>query len=351
MPNRHTIWITVVLLSAGTPADGAPTVELVLDGAAHQGRALAHDRQICWLLERNGALHRIPLQEVSSFRKVSGEFRPATTVELRDELRRQYGQRYEIVTRGQYVVCAAPGRAREYAELLDQAARAVHGYFARRGFQLPRLEFPLVVIISPTFEEFAGYAREEGFPVSPLLHGYYNPRTNRIAMYDADSPAARGTLVHEAVHQLAFNYGLHSRTGRNPRWVVEGLAMMLEVDGGRTVRGSGSTTLNVNRERLAHFREDRRHRRRRTIADLIADDEPLFKSAPLDAYGEAWALTYFLAETRPSDYFRYLKRIADRDPLAADATPQDRIEDFQAVFGQDLNRLEVQFLRYLDGLE
>src|SRR5262245_20690259 len=33
----------------------------------------------------------------------------------------------------------------------------------------------------------------------------------------------KDTMIHEATHQVAFNTGLHSRLGCNPKWVVEGL--------------------------------------------------------------------------------------------------------------------------------
>jgi hypothetical protein len=242
MKTSRSLAACVLLLFAVVPCPAAPTVELTVDGQTHQGKSLAHNGSVCWLALRDGSLREIRLADVAECRKVSEDFRPAGSLEIRDMLRRTYGQRYEIVTRGQYVVCAPSGRAREYADLLDQVFRSVHGYFSRRGFQLPRLEYPLVVIIAPDFEQFAAYAREEGVRASPLMHGYYHALTNRIALYEGNSDAVRETLVHEAVHQLAFNYGLHTRTGQNPRWVVEGLATMLEVDGSRPAGGgSGSS--------------------------------------------------------------------------------------------------------------
>lgn len=336
-------------LTPDPAAHAAPTVELTVGGEPRQGRPVAHDRRVCWLAHRDGRIERIALSDVGTFRKVSETFQPAGPLELRDEFRRRWGGRFEIVTRGQYVVCAPPGRARDYAELLDRVQRSFRAYSSRRGFQLDRLEFPLAVLIFPDAREFFEYVRSEEMPASPMLRGYYHVLSNQIVLYDSDRELARSTLIHEAIHQLAFNVGLHSRTGKNPRWIVEGLATMLEVDGTSSTRNP-SLGVGVNRERLDRFREFRAHRREHTLADFLADDESRFRADTLDGYAEAWALTYFLAETRPSDYFRYLRRVAARDPLADRYPPEERLKDFQAAFDTDLNRLEVQFQRFIDGL-
>jgi len=66
----------------------------------------------------------------------------------------------------------------------------------------------------------------------------------------------------------------------------------------------------------------------------------------LDAYAEAWAFSYFLIKTRRKQYEEYLSLIATRKPLIW-ATPEERLKLFQSVFGEDLVRLDRDFLKYM----
>ena len=85
-----------------------------------------------------------------------------------------------------------------------------------------------------------------------------------------------------------------------------------------------------------------------SLADFVANDD-LYSSATLDAYSEGWALTFFLAETRHASYGRYLKLIVQRNPLKH-YTADERVADFRKAFG-DVNRLEVEFLRFFEKLK
>jgi hypothetical protein len=84
------------------------------------------------------------------------------------------------------------------------------------------------------------------------------------------------------------------------------------------------------------------------MSQVIASDAA-FRSDAIGAYAEAWALTFFLAETRPRPYSEYLVRTADREVLT-DYTAQERIADFQDIFHKDLKWFEAQFLKYMDDL-
>jgi len=345
--------LTLLALVVGVPAvvQAAPQVELITENSRYQGYALSHDEQVCWLTQTDGSLVRVSLDRVTSFRKLSGEFRAKTAQEMVPTLKKEFGSKYSFASRGYHVVVAPRGRENEYAVLCDSVSRSFLKYFSRRGFRMRPISNPLVMIVFSSQEEFAKYCIRDGVPYSPILEGYYHPKTNRVALFTTKTKSrdsVRKTIIHEGIHQLAFNAGLHSRTGSNPRWVVEGLAMMLESDG---IRHSLASSENVNRTRLDWFRVFNERDRKTTIADLIADGEPLFRANALNTYSESWALTYFLAETRSADYARYLHHIANRKTEDGKVTEEDRLREFEEIFSEDLGDLEVEFQRYIGGLK
>jgi hypothetical protein len=365
---------SLALFTSSAAAQTEPEIEFKIAGETLQGKSIAHDKHRCWLMSDDGRLHEVRLANVQSFRKVSDRFRPQSLIDVRDTLRKEYGGRMEVATRGEYVVCGPRGKAVKYAELLDAVHSSFTTYFSRRQFKLAQPEFPLVVLVFPTREEFVAYADAERTAVADTLQGYYNLQTNRVALFEDArlGSAANGegldggaelppgiaasieagpldTLIHEAIHQLAFNTSLHSRIGENPRWVVEGLAMLFEEETRR--EGSRGTLADrVNRSRYVWFMNSRQERRpARHLESFLQNDES-FNTATLDAYSEAWALSFYLIETRPTEYSKYLRTIAARDPLT-EYTKELRLADFRAAFAKDVNWFEGQYLRYLDDVE
>lgn len=388
MPLRQFLLAFAALLFAAATAATAASraVELRTHSSVWQGRSLAHDQETCWLLDATGELHEIKLAEVTAHRLLEAPFRPETVVEARDRLRREAPRGMEVAAQGRYVVCAPAGQAAAYAALLDEVYNSFWRHFSRRNFGLQPPEFPLTATIFDTREQFVEYAQRD-YPLVPAnLRGYYHRRTNRIALY-AESPAtasrlpaeaptagsgpppagqgslallpalhasidagARDTLIHEATHQLAFNLGLHSRLAETPRWITEGVAMLLEEDARRDDTGGRPPAERLNRPRYIWFRNYLKQRRpAKSLVPLLERDEPL-NTSPLDFYSEAWALSFYLAETRPYEYVRYLRRVAAREPLTP-YPPEERLADFQAAFGRDLDHFEGQYLLFLQRID
>jgi Protein of unknown function (DUF1570) len=105
----------------------------------------------------------------------------------------------------------------------------------------------------------------------------------------------------------------------------------------------------INRSRYVWFGNYRQARRKpHSLVNFVATDD-LYSSDTLDAYAEGWALTFFLAETRHASYGRYLKSIAQRNPLKA-YPAAERVSDFRKAFG-DLKTLESDYLRFFEKLK
>jgi hypothetical protein len=136
------------------PAQAAPLVELTVGSTSHEGTPAAHNESLCWLIGRDGAQRCLDLDRVTSYRKLPGEFRSLSVVNLASQMRKELGKQLEVQTRGNYVVCAPPGNAAAYADTLDNVARTFSGYFSRRGWSLEQPQFPLVVVVYPCCEAF-----------------------------------------------------------------------------------------------------------------------------------------------------------------------------------------------------
>src|SRR5690606_38852013 len=107
------------------------------------------------------------------------------TVEIRDDLRREFGRDWEIVGTGHYLVCAPRGRARLFADTFEEVYRSFRGYFSRRGFRLPTPEFPMIAVVHPTQAAFAANCAKDNVPFSPGLKGYYHRLTNRTILFES----------------------------------------------------------------------------------------------------------------------------------------------------------------------
>jgi len=385
--------VLVIAASATLRAGSLPLIEVEVESEKLQGRVDAHADNYFWLMGQDGRLHGVMNEKVKKYRQVSPQFNSWPATVLRDQLRREFGKSYDVVGTRHYTVCAiGEKKARTYAETLEELYRSFYMYFSVRGFKLNEPEFPLVAVVFPDYGSFARYAQAETVSVSKLLRGYYLNTSNRIALYeDADGVAGlqsqhelpqelperlglggvvrspfrpysnvdlpaeawrsieatlKDTMIHEATHQVAFNTGLHSRIGATPKWVVEGLATVFEAPGIRNSSTNSGVKMRINRDRYVWFGNYCKSRRKpRSLESFLASDES-FKSDILDAYSEAWALSFFLIETRPRAYAEYLRTIAARDPLLV-YSEKDRVADFKQTISKELPLLESEFVRFI----
>ncbi len=386
--------VMLLVASGSLQAASQPLIEIEVGKEKLQGRVAAQGDSFFWLMGQDGRLRGVKNDTVGKFRQVAPQFSSWPATVLRDQLRRELGKSFDVVGTRHYTVCAVGDRtARAYAETLEELFRSFQMYFSVRGFRINEPEFPLVAVVFPDFESFAQYAQAEKVSVSKLLKGYYLTTSNRIALYEDAAAAARqrvpgvlcdgsgrweaasiepfpfrsppepdgqawgaiettlrDTMIHEATHQAAFNTGLHSRMGETPKWVVEGLATVFEAPGVRGASASTGVKTRINRERFIWFGNYSKSRRKaRSLESFLASDD-FFRSDVLDAYSEAWALTFFLIETRPRAYADYLRVMTTRDPLLV-YSPQERVADFKRTVSKELPLLEAEFLRFMAGIK
>jgi hypothetical protein len=374
----RSLWVLTLLL-AGWPgmAPGLDQVVFRRDDKPMtvEGRTLvtAEDGGIL-LVGRDGTLWNILPKEQVKVTSDDRPFEPLSRAEMSQQLLAELPRGFDVYETANYLIFYNTSRA--YAEwsgsLFERLYMAFTNYWTRKGLPLRKPEFPLVAIVFADRGSYSRFAHSELGAASSSIIGYFSLRSNRMTMYDLtgveqysrmldrrgsaaqinqilarpDAERIVATIVHEATHQIAFNCGLHTRLSDCPLWFSEGVAVYFETPDLNSSKGWRNIGA-VNRPRLEQFRSFLKGRPPGSLAKLITADERLrdTKTAP-DAYAEAWALTYFLNRQHPKEYLAYLATLSKKKPLIWD-DPQTRLSEFKAAFGENLEALDAEFLRFM----
>jgi hypothetical protein len=326
------------------------------------------------LLEgRDGRLWNITPRELHKQEKIGIPFSPLSAEELGEQLQAEFGEQFSIVKTKHFVICSSadPRYARWCGTLFERLLTSFRKQWRRKETDLKPPGLPLSAIVFSNQQEFAEYAtRDAGAETAATAKGYYSIKNNRMVLYDltaelkgsrprttneintrlATSAFNVATIVHEATHQIAFNTGMHTRYADNPVWLTEGMAMYFETPDLKSKTG-WKTAGKVNRKRNRQFREFLTNRRGPdSLITLIQNDKRFTDGTTIaDAYAEAWALSHYLIRTKRNAYLNYLERISSKPRLFWD-TPEQRVAEFKAAFGDDLEKLDRTFLRYMKRL-
>ena len=348
--------------------DGRHTVE---------GRLAARTDVEALFVGRDGRMHLVNANRVVDLEETAEKPKPFTKEEMISELRREFGAGFRVFSSLRYVVCynCDENFAVSCRQLFERLHRAFVNYFEKAGFQIEPNEYPLVAVVFGNENDFLAYAsRELGDEMARNVIGYYSFLTNRMVLYDMQADAARkglaqvkgkaaggprgigafaevniATVIHEATHQLAYNSGFHQRFSDNPLWFAEGMGMFFEATDRQGA--NWNRVGDVNRTRIDLFRERHFTKGERVdIRSLVRTDDLLRDNkTALAAYADSWALTYFLIKTHREHFFNYLKILAKKPALTQDSAEQ-READFKDAFGDDIDQLEEEFVRYMRTL-
>lgn len=308
------------------------------------------------LLESSGQIRLFEAEKVVEHQLLDELFQPQDLLQASLELQAEMGSSYETLVTGPYVICAPVGGAKRWETRFRSLLAGYIRYFEVRGWPIRKPDFPLSIIILPNREDFFRLGNQEigGKAMASNLAGMYVPRTNRCLLYHIDHggsstnwQATEATIVHEAIHQLAYNTGAHERLFEHPLWFVEGLATMFEVPAvyDPTVRVSNIES-RVHQEKLDAFKalDLDSDKLGAYLQNLVAGDK-LFGSQPEAAYALSWALTYYLIERMPTEYYDLVIRQQARgfQPYTAG----DREQDFRSAFQMAPHELAPQVLQLL----
>lgn len=332
------------------------------------GRIVAEIPNSAVLLEeRNGRLHQISARQIQAREDTAEPFVRCTSAELATDLLLQVPAGFEITETAHYVVCS--NSAPEYVEFCGKLLEVVFDqyflFMAEQKIEVtaPIQRLPIVIFASSgEFQTFAAKQHPEiSFADTP---GYYSVTDNQTLLLDltgdrsvrsastirrrlSEKPLQVATVVHEAVHQLAFNSGLQVRMADNPLWISEGLAMYFETTSSRSSLLWNRPGLVNRRHQPGFMKLLDDHHVSGTMNTLIESDSAFMDSAEMPAaYGKAWALTHFLVREKKVEMQKYLVTLSQRKPMVGlnDAV---RTQEFLAAFGKLPDEMVEELVSYI----
>ena len=329
------------------------------------------------LMSPDGALWNIDPDEIVSHTHDGQPFAPLSPADAGKRVQAELPG-FQVLSTAHYVICY--GTSRTFAQwvgaLYERLYNAFSTYWTSRGVKLHDPELPLVVLVFPDQVSYAARAKAEIGEATKSIIGYYSLRSNRVLMYDLtgveavrrlggnrssageinqllsrpEAEAMVATIIHEATHQLAFNRGLQARYADVPLWVSEGIAAVFRNARLAKFAQGWQTVGAVNRPRLDQFRQYLKTRPTKSLESLMLNDHRFRDPRQaLDAYAEAWALTYFLIRQKPKQYTEFVEAMAAKKALFT-VTPEQRMAEFKLAFGNDLTRLDADFLKYIQRI-
>ncbi len=332
------------------------------------GRIVARNEAGQLLLEEpNGRLHSLTIGPKDVVTQLQSPFEPLTADQTAAYLLNATGAGFQIYRTDNFVICSDASElyTKYCGRLLQKVVAEYKDFFA--DSDLPVMEVPdrLQVVIFRNPAIFQAFARQQ-HPDTDFsdVPGYYSVRDNQmlISAVSGDQQFRTNgqmlrelrkntrqieTIVHEAVHQLAFNTGLQVRYADNPLWVSEGLAVYFEH---ATGRGADLWTEpgGVNRVHLPGFNAASVGERLRIPLRELVSTDAAFQSADslAAAYAESWALAYFLIRTDRAAFDRYLANLPNRRPLQ-NVSADDRVAEVEAAVGVTLAEVEAKLLKYM----
>ena len=272
----------------------------------------------------------------------------------------------------------------ERAAMLERTRHQYYRSMRRLGMSLPPPERKLLCVLLNDQARFAEFAREHDGVHASWIAAYYSVRSNRIVLFNdtvpleapnpglvagssvATLPAAptpsslqiaadearrnardharyaehlaryaTAKAVHEAVHLLAFNTGLQSRSVEYPFWLTEGLAMSFETDDTNVSFGPDFTWA----PRQARADELRRIGAIAPLRELVAmTNVPHDHSDHIEhIYLQSYDLFGHLFRYRRQNLAAYIQACTESPHLTR--TPAGRIALFERHFG-DIDALE-----------
>lgn len=321
--------------------------------------------------DRGGRIYNLTPAVQISRNKTAEPFLRFSADELAESLQQQTGPAYHVHQTPHYVICsnASPGYSEFVGQLLDQLYAEFFEFFAdSTSINLKRPDGRLPILIHSTAQQFQEFAKRQHPEISfEDTPGYYSVRDNLVLLLDltgdsrissttairrklSSMPRQVSTLVHEAVHQLAFNSGLQVRMADNPLWLSEGIAVWFETASPRSrfLWSKPGVVSPVHQPMFPAFQQA--DRLPLSLTTLIGSDSGFLNAEQsAAAYALSWGLTTYLIRQERRGFDNLLMSVSARKPLIP-MSAADRILEFEQAVGKSIDEIERAMVPFIARL-
>jgi hypothetical protein len=305
-----------------------------------------------WLLRNDGAIQRVSRDHILKETITSVPFEPISLPSLVVELRKEFGAGFQVRAEQPYVFVTQSKNASQWVERFRNLNASLKQYSRKYDLNCSSLDFPLIAIVLGSESEFRQYAQAQQENIPSNCAGFYSQRDNRIVLFEDANKVSRqevlDTICHEAIHQLAFNMGLHKRCSGTPMWLAEGFATIFEAPAYSAPNSDGRSRWPASRKStcLALLENDTRLY---SLVDSLLRNDNVFKNEPELAYAVSWAIAHHLSTNSPREFADYLHQIGQL-PSLVDFSAEDRWTHFRSNFKVEMPQLIRQLKNHLRSL-
>ena len=328
------------------------TVRIENNDKVYYGRPLGQDSSKMALLRWDGRITLLPRQEKMEIKTATG-FAPYSAKELETRLQKQYGPRYLVQSTKHFTVVYPRTKPKNWAQRYETVYKQFRNYLARNKIDIAEPNFPMIVVVLGSRGEFDRVLANE-IVFKKNVFGFYSRITNRVITFVSSDPRLAQrierllnvTIIHEAIHQVAFNTGVHNRLCAVPRWMSEGFAMLFESKGFRNSKKSQPMSDRVNKRRLATLKKMFQTGRISGSLEKMLRNDRIFETDPELAYSLAWGLSFYLAEKETDKYLRFVIADANTNEFG-NYTQDQRLKFFAKTFTSDFDKLERRLRKFI----
>ena len=346
-------------------ADGS---QLAIAGRVH---VEAQDGSIM-LEDRTGRIHSLLPAQILEREETDIQFSFLPIAELSAHLMGAHGDTFRLHETDNFLLCSDASEVYTVycGRLLESVLSKYVDFFEDSDVKLVSPTVKMQVVIFRNKTTFSEYARQQ-HPETDFsdVPGYYSIRDNQMLVtavsgdrqFRRESDLVRvlkrnrrqvETIVHEAIHQLAFNTGLQVRYAPNPMWLSEGLAVYFE-----GTSGSGplawSRPGESSRVHLPGLKQLSNNDALPVPLISLLGSDSAFQSADqvtfAYAYAESWSLTHFLITRHRAAFDRLLASYQSAKPLES-ITQEQHVERFLTAVVSPLDEVSSNLRRHFDRL-